>query len=382
MTKKIKFRLPKLPNFRPLISLIQKNTKLSINFLNKRQVLKNCLVFGSLGLAFIFLLLSMLLFQVNDRFAKGYILFRIEANDTTTAISYKLQREHVIPNIISFRVISKLFRVENKFHLGEYKLSPKMNLLKIVNTLQEKGALSINSGTSVTVPEGYTLNEIAEVLETKGICTKKAFLAAAYNIKRSELADKYPFLKDMPISFPEGYLFPDTYILPQNSSPNIVLDIMLGRFNKMITPLLPEISRNKLTLHQIITLASIVEKETGNRVERRLIAGVYLNRLEKMIHLGSCPTVKYALGKPHLPYLLYKHLNVISPYNTYRHYGLPPGPIGSPGLASILAALKPERTDYLYFVAKGDGTHIFTSTLKEHLSVQEEMLKKNEGKIY
>ncbi len=338
---------------------------------------------GMLVMAFIlFIGMSMVLFNVQDRGHKEPVMFTVAPNTTATWISYDLQRQGLIPHILGFRIVAKAFGVEQKFHMGEYKLSSRMNLLKIVNTLQEKGALSINSGSSVTIPEGFTLKEIAELLEEKGICNERAFILSAYAVKRSPLAEKYPFIASMPIAFPEGYLFPDTYILPQNSSPNYILDIMLGRFDSVIEQFRPEIARNKLSLHQLITLASIIEKETGNPKERRMIAGVYLNRLQKVIHLGSCPTVKYALGQPHLPYLLYKHLNVRSPYNTYRNYGLPPGPIGSPGLASILAALRPEKTEYLYFVAKGDGTHVFTETLKEHLKVQEEMQAQHGGKIY
>ena len=351
-------------------------------FLADHPPARKALVTAGLLAVILFLFFSMFLFQVKDRFAPKRVVFTIGQNEAATYISYHLKNEGVIPNIIGFRLIAKLFGVENKFHIGEYKLSSRMNLWTILNALQEKGSLSLTSGTMVTIPEGYSIIEIAEVLEKKGICTKAVFLNAAFHGKSSTTAQHYEFTKNIPIDSLEGYLFPDTYILPKNSSPNIIINAMLERFARAIKPYQKEITKSDLSLHQLITLASIIEKEAVVPEEREVIGGIFKNRLRYRMYLGSCPTVKYALGQPRLPYLLYKHLNVQSPYNTYRHIGLPPGPIASPGLPSIHAALRPLETKYLYFVAKGDGTHIFTSSLEEHLRKQQEVLKETGGKVF
>lgn len=225
----------------------------------------------------------------------------------------------------------------------------------------------------VLIPEGNTVQEVAERLDAANVISANVFVAHLQNVDKAVLREKYSFLPEnnlIGLQYFEGYLYPDTYVFAENTSASQILDYMLYRFQQEAAPLFAKYSHKRYSAHQLLTLASIVEKEAEIPAERPLIAGVFFNRLKKVVHLGSCPTVKYALGQPRKRVLLYKDLNVVSPYNTYRQFGLPPGPIASPGKASIMAVLEPEVTEYLYFFAKGDGYHIFSKTLNEHINLQ------------
>jgi UPF0755 protein len=205
---------------------------------------------------------------------------------------------------------------------------------------------------SVTLPEGLTAKEMGARLEASGICTAKDFVSA---VEKENL---------------EGYLFPDTYLFDQETSAPRVVSRLRARFNEMVPQDFSERARAlKLTERQLVTLASLVEKEARAAHERPIIAGVFLNRLKKKMLLESCATVQYALGS-WKSRLLYKDLKVNSPYNTYLHYGLPPGPICNPGRAALDAAAHPDPTDMLFFVADGQGTHRFTRYYRDHLNAK------------
>lgn len=177
----------------------------------------------------------------------------------------------------------------------------------------------------------------------------------------------------------EGFLFPDTYNLPVQPTALDIIERMLVNFDQRFTTEMRQAAvEQEMTIYQVVTLASIVEREAVAAEERPIIAGVFLNRLEKGMNLDSCPTVQYALGYQEdaaqwwkTPVTLAEFAQVNSLYNTYLHRGLPPGPICSPGLASIQAVLEPVETDYLYFLAKGDGSHAFATTFEEHLQNQQ-----------
>jgi UPF0755 protein len=246
--------------------------------------------------------------------------------------------------------------------------------LKIVfETLLEKRGLSEMSYLRVLIPEGNTVQEVAERLAAAKVISANVFVEYLQNVDKAALREKYSFLPENNLTglkYFEGYLYPDTYVFAENTSAAQILDYMLYRFQQEAASLFAKYPHKRYSAHQLLTLASIVEKEAEIPAERALIAGVFFNRLKKVVHLGSCPTVKYALGQPRKRVLLYKDLNVVSPYNTYRQLGLPPGPIASPGKASIMAVLEPKVTDYMYFFAKGDGYHIFSKTLNEHINLQ------------
>ena len=203
---------------------------------------------------------------------------------------------------------------------------------------------------------------MAQVFEEKGFGTAEAFRAAAMNQKL--IADLDPAAPDL-----EGYLFPETYSLPRDTPAAVVVEQMVAGFRKAVTDdLRTSANQAGLSVREMVTLASLVEKETGAPDERPLVAAVYRNRLKLRMPMQADPTVIYALQKAgkYNGNLSRDNLQYDSPYNTYQYAGLPPGPIAAPGKASLQAAAKPADVDYLYFVSKNDGTHVFASTLAEH----------------
>jgi UPF0755 protein len=210
----------------------------------------------------------------------------------------------------------------------------------------------------VTIPEGFTRDQIADVLAAKGLADKKRFL---------ELTEDKALLRQYGISGPslEGYLFPDTYHFSRGTPTLAVLDTMVKRFRQAVAPFMEKTQGTGMKFEDVVTLASIVEKETGRPEERPLIASVFLNRLRLGMRLESDPTVIYGMENFDGD-LKKKDLTEKTPYNTYIIYGLTPGPIANPGLESIKAVIDPARTDYLYFVSRNDGSHHFSRTLAEH----------------
>ena len=219
----------------------------------------------------------------------------------------------------------------------------------------------------VTLPEGLPKWKVAEILHTKLMLDKDKFL--------SLVEDAAFFQEGVSFSLPkstlEGYLYPDTYYFTWGEDPQRVIRKFLSCFEEVVLPLYQKSSFSRdYSLQEIITLASIVEKEARFSSEKAVIAAVFFNRLRRGMKLRACPTVKYALGNFGVP-LRKNELNTVSSYNTYLHYGLPPGPICSPGKDSIAAVLNPAEVGYLYFVARGDGTHQFSNTYKQHLKAIE-----------
>ncbi|MCR4442030.1 MAG: endolytic transglycosylase MltG [Peptococcaceae bacterium] len=285
-------------------------------------------------------------------------IFIIKPGATPLEIASDLEKQGLIKSSRAFLLYSRLAGKIDRFKAGQYLLSPSYNTPKIVDII-EKGKVAT---ITFTIPEGYTLRQIADVLVKQGIATEEEFWNAA---KQGHY--DYPFLKDLPKTERrlEGYLFPDTYLIPKGMKVDKVIDLMLRRFDQVYKKL-PN-NKTGLTTHEVVTLASIVEGEAVLDKERPLIASVFLNRLKIGMKLDSDATIQYSLDK-HTERVLYKDLEIDSPYNTYRHKGLPPGPIGSPGEASLRAVLEPAETKYRYFVAKKDGSgeHVFAVSLAEH----------------
>lgn len=251
------------------------------------------------------------------------------------------------------------------FQAGVYELSPTQPLSAIAHKIW----IGEVTQDRFTIPEGWTRQQMADYFEAEGYFTAEAFLAATQQIPR----DEFPWL---PPGLPhlEGFLFPSTYQLPATTmTPTAVVRQMLQGFEQLALPVFQRAQTTaELDFHQWVTLASIVEKEAVIPGERPLIAGVFVQRLRRGMLLGADPTVEYGLGivqTPDQP-LTYSQVNIPSPYNTYLNPGLPPTPIASPGLASLEATLYPEETDYLYFVARYDGTHVFSRTLRAHRAAQ------------
>ncbi len=286
-------------------------------------------------------------------------LFVVEHGAASGKIAAALQKEGLIKNAQAFLWYSRLTGKSDKFKAGQYLISPSLNVPQIADLLVKGKVATV----TFTIPEGYHLRQIADVFVKAGISTEEEFWRV---VKDGDF--HYPFLKDLPHNERrlEGYLFPDTYIIPKGMKTEQVIDLMLRQFDQVYKKLPP--NKSGLSMHEVVTLASIVEGESRLDVERPLIASVFLNRLKINMKLDSDATIQYLFDK-RKERVLYKDLEIDSPYNTYRNRGLPPGPIGSPGEASLRAVLTPAETNYLYFVAKKDGSgqHVFAATFNEHV---------------
>ena len=241
---------------------------------------------------------------------------------------------------------------------GEYRFDAPMDPLAVIDKIARGDVYK----RLLTFREGLTIRELAQVFEERGFGKADAFLKAATNA--SLVSDIDPTARNL-----EGYLFPETYSLPRDTPASAVVEQMVSNFKSVLTPdVLAGAKAQGLSVRQLVTLASLVEKETASPPERPVVAAVYRNRMTINMGMQADPTVIYALelaGK-YRGNLTKENLQFDSPYNTYRYPGLPPGPIASPGRASLEAAAKPADVGYLYFVSRNDGTHVFASTLAEH----------------
>jgi UPF0755 protein len=242
---------------------------------------------------------------------------------------------------------------------GEYRFDAPMHALDVIDKIARGDVYK----RLLTFREGLTILEMAQVFEEKGFGKADDFRKAADNVKL--IADLDPAARDL-----EGYLFPETYSLPRDTPATVVVEQMIAGFRKALTEEVKTAATAQgLSMREFVTLASLVEKETAAPDERPLVAAVYRNRMKIHMPMQADPTVIYALQKTgkYNGNLTRENLHELdSPYNTYRYPGLPPGPIASPGKASLVAASKPADVDFLYFVSKNDGTHVFASTLDEH----------------
>lgn len=266
-----------------------------------------------------------------------------------------LSRHRLIHHPLKFKWMAKWQKLDRKIIAGEYALSTAMTPATILRYLTS----GIVRQHRLMIPEGYNLSQIADNIEKSGIGGRKAFLLAA---KDPQLAAGM----NIPASSVEGYLFPETYFFSRGTSPEAMIAAMVAQFRKVFQEGWEKRAEELgMSVHEIVTLASIIEKETGVAAERPLVSSVFHNRLKRHMRLGSDPTVIY--GIPEFDGNITRaDLKRKTPYNTYLVSGLPPGPIASPGAASLKAALYPPATDYLYFVAKGDKTHHFSTSLAEH----------------
>ncbi|RAP23433.1 endolytic transglycosylase MltG [Candidatus Marinamargulisbacteria bacterium SCGC AG-343-K17] len=296
----------------------------------------------------------------------------IPSGANATWVSQKLQEKGIIKSPRLFYLYLRTNKLSTQLHTGDFDIPAGGSYKDISDILIGKKQQFI----SVTIPEGFTINEIASRLEKKAIISSAAdFLTY---IQQQPSSTINPLLSKETIQSFEGILFPDTYYFSKNSSFNTVYRAFIKRFNDVFLTEYQNTSSPKLPFYDTLILASIIEKEAGTISEMPIISGVFHNRLRKRMYLASCPTVGYAMGQPRKTSLTYKDLEVKSPYNTYKNKGLPPSPIASPGKRAFKAALNPDKTPYLYFVSKNDGsgTHIFSLTLNEHLRNQKKILSK------
>ncbi len=298
-------------------------------------------------------------------------LIEIEPGSSAASIGEKLESEGLISSAKDFKSFAKSEGYDVRFQAGTYSLSPAMPLSDICEILVGGKTAAV----SFTVPEGLTIEQTAKKLEAQGLGSYDEFISAI-----TEDEYDYEFLKGA--ASLEGYLMPNTYSAAVNSSPHDIIDLMLRQFDIDAYSLIKEEMKKSGTaaavhgVDGIVTIASIIERESKVDSERPLVSSVIENRLDKGMNLGMCSTVQYLLLKETgevKEVLLYRDLEIDSPYNTYKNTGLPPGAIASPGMASIKAALYPADTDYLYFVLseKLDGTSNFSSDYGKFLSDKE-----------
>ena len=296
--------------------------------------------------------------------SKNSTKISISKGSTLIDVSNQLFDQRIIKNKKSFILAVKTLGYEKDLPAGKFLIEEATTNYCIIKKIVNSVALS----KKMTILEGWSVNDIALELESKFNIKKDSFLKA---VKSRRLLRNWKIDSN---SF-EGYLFPDTYLLPEDASPEDVINKMVFEYNNNITPVMrTRMAEINLSENEVLTLASIIEGEAIFDSERPRISGVYHNRLKKRMRLQADPTIQYIIeDSPRR--LLNKDLKIESPYNTYLNYGLPPGPINNPGIESIKAALYPEDVDFLFFVARGDGYHTFTRTEKEHNKAKKEFQK-------
>lgn len=294
-------------------------------------------------------------FDPFDPAAKKTVLYELAANKSFKEVCKELEEKGLVKNWWSLSIIARFHGRDTKIKAGEYELSAASSPLEIVSKLA-KGEMFQRR---VTITEGASIWEIGFDLEAAGLTTQQEFERAVVDTRLTEKAgiDGKSF---------EGYLFPETYFFSRPISAEEIIVRMVNEGNRHWSPEFTLRADDlQMSRHQILTLASIIEKESGSVDEQPLVSSVFHNRLRIGMRLQADPTVVYAIPDLIGP-LTKAHLEIDSPYNTYTNSGLPPGPICNPGLNAIKAALYPEETEYLYFVANGQGTHFFAKTLDEH----------------
>jgi UPF0755 protein len=291
-------------------------------------------------------------------YAEAQQFVDIPSGAGTRAIGDHLVAAGVIRDPATYRVALWLSGHARRLQAGEYRFDQPMTPVAVIDKIA-RGEVYI---IPVTFPEGLTIAEMSKIVESHGLGPASAFIRASKEASLVRSLD--PAARDL-----EGYLFPDTYPLSRHTDAPRLVRLMVERFEHVFTADMQEAAKVRgLTVRQAVTLASIIEKETARPEERPVVAAVYYNRLRNRMALGCDPTVIYALllaGK-YTGNLRREDLSFDSPYNTYRYAGLPPGPIASPGKASLEAAVHPADADYLYFVSRNDGSHEFARTLEEH----------------
>ena len=289
-------------------------------------------------------------------------IFVVPPGASADAIARQLHGLGLVRHPLVLRLLARERGLETQLKAGEYALSGPLSLEGILDALARGDVVR----RDVTIPEGRNLDEVAALVVAQGM-ESTAFLEAARD--PAPVRDLDPAATDL-----EGYLFPDTYDLPRRAPAADLVEAMVAGFRRVFDESRRERAAELgLSVRDVVTLASLIEEETALPEERPLVSAVFHNRLRLGMRLDCDPTIAYALkrGGRYTGRLLFRDLKLDSPYNTYLHAGLPPGPISSPGASSLEAALHPARVDFLYFVARGDGSHRFSRTLGEHLAAVE-----------
>lgn len=305
-----------------------------------------------------------LFFSKNFRNSNSEVIIKITRGDNLRTVAGRLEQNNVVFNKYSLIILGKIFGYQNNIIPGQYGFGNGLSNIEILKLISDP---AITRTVTITIPEGMMIRQIGRLLQRQMMIDSARFVEEAKN-------DSLLKILDIRAGNLEGYLFPDTYEVSfgtGNNEREIIRTMFMQFRKKMTLDIYEEMKKKNLTLAELITMASIIEAETRYEPEKKTIAGVYYNRLKKKMKLEADPTVQYVLPDGPKKRLLFSDLKYPSPYNTYLNKGLPPGPINNPGWSSILAALYPEEHKFLYFAAKGDGSHRFAETFDEH--------KKNAG---
>lgn len=303
-------------------------------------------------------------FQINQRASaeNQSAVFTISKGEGVKNIAQSLRDKGLIKNKTIFECYVFFNGSKAKFYAGDYSLNKNMNIIEAVKVLTSG---KVSNESVIKIIEGWTKEDIAKYLEKENIVSQKDFLVAADVTDSRQIipSKNYAFLTDKPAQADlEGFLFPDTYRIYKDSTSAQIIEKMLDNFDVKLSPELREaIKAQNHTIFEIVTMASIVEKEAPNDSDRKIVAGIFWKRLENGMALESDATVNYVAGG--------------SLYNTYKYKGLPPGPICNPGLSAIKAAIYPEKSDYLYFLTKPDGSAVFSKTYQEQMENKAKYLK-------
>jgi UPF0755 protein len=296
------------------------------------------------------------------------VVFVVQKGDGAKEISIELKKEGLIEHSSMFRIYSLLLGVSKKLQSGRYELSSDMSVSTIVDMFASGDIIK----EKLTIIEGWDLKDIAQYFEDKGVSSKSEFL----NLAKKDFSKEFNFLNDKPKDLDlEGYIFPDTYeIIPPADAEDILRSVLTNFGNKLTPDLRQEIDRQKKSIFEIITMASLIEKEVITLDDKKIVSGILWKRLDIGMPLQIDATITYITGKNNTAVSM-EDIQIDSPYNTYKYYGLPLGPISNPGSDSIVAAIYPVESDYFFYLSTPEGETIFSKTLKEHNQARTKYLR-------
>ncbi|MCX6759541.1 MAG: endolytic transglycosylase MltG [Candidatus Nealsonbacteria bacterium] len=322
-----------------------------------------------------------LIFLPTESFSKKEVIFSVEIGEGSKDIALNLAKENLIRWASMFRVYVMVRGIAGDLKAGQYLLSPSMNIPQIAEKLFKGDVIK----EKITIIEGWSLRTIGFYFEDRGMFQAEEVLDMA----AKDFSDEFDFLKDKPKNLGlEGYLFPDTYEIRKNESLENIVKKMLSNFDRKLTSdLKEEIKRQQKSIFEIVTMASILEKEVRTVEDKKIVSGIFWKKINNGEPLYSCATIAYILGRENWTFEedessslsrvgawtfeemrreIASGKDIDSPYNTYKYQGLPLGPISNPGLESIMATIYPEESDYRYYLSTPEGETIFSKTLEEH----------------
>ncbi len=294
----------------------------------------------------------------------------IPSGTSPNGIGRLLHDQGLIQNQTVYQLYLRLNQLGADFKAGEYEMNPSMTLPEIAQLLNQGS--NVSRTRNITLQEGLTLEEALAALVRQTELDLHVFMDLAHNV--SHFAEDYPFLQSLQVDSLEGYLYPNTYNIYLDATEEDILRRLLDGFENIYHEVIENNLPEGMDLNQLMSMAAIIEGEAQWDSERPLVASVFYNRIQQGWRLESCATVQYVLGE-RKSVLTYDDLAIESPYNTYIHWGLPPSPINSPGKASIEAAVNPDDTQYLFFLAKGDGSHYFTDDYNDFLRAKDQYIR-------